>query len=191
MQNRLLTQAEDIIRQGGVVAVAFEHLFGLAADAANAKAVERVFEIKKRDQGSPVAVIIPSVYDMDRFVSSVPGEAWSLIDAWWPGPLTIVLRARQGLNERIAGESGMIGMRVPGSCDAARLCTDSGFALTATSANVSGSDAPVSTEDLMQSGIAEKVDLVIPADALDGQPSTVVEVTEKGVRLIRKGAIIV
>jgi len=191
MQNRLLTEAEDIIRQGGVVAVAFEHLFGLAADALNAQAVKRVFEIKKRDARSPVAVIIPSVHDMDRFVSSVPGEAWSLIDAWWPGPLTIVLKAKHGLPAGIVGASGMIGLRVPGSCDAARLCTDSGFALTATSANVSGSDAPVSTEDLTQSGIADKVDLVIPSDALDGQPSTVVEVTEKGVRLIRQGAIAV
>ena len=176
-----------ILREGGVVACATETLIGLLADARNEAAVERVVEIKRRGAQSAIAVLIPGVRTVPTVARDFPAAAEQLADAHWPGPLTILLHARDDIPAALVHE-GKIGVRVPGESPALELCRAFGGPLTATSANRSG-DPPARTADEARAALGADVDAVVPADAPGGAPSTLVDATVDPPRVIRKGAI--
>ena len=182
----LLSRAATIIRQGGVVAVSFEHQFGLAADAMNPQAVDRVLRIKGRS--GPLPIILPSMKDLDEIAELSP-DARLLVERFWPGPLTLIVPAKTVFPSGILSEEGRIGVRLPGPCPAFDLCREVNVPVTATSANRKGEEPPVSSEALARSGLAFLVDAVIPGQAEPGLPSTVVEAANGTVRVIREGAV--
>ncbi len=182
----LLRRAIRIIRQGGVVAVAFEHQLGLAVDARNPEAVDRVLALK--DRSRPLPVIAPSMEELEDIVELSP-EVRLLAERFWPGPLTLILPVKTAFPSGVLAEDGRIGVRLPGPCPARELCREAGTPLTATSANAKGEEPPTSSEDLERSGMAAKVDLVIPGRVEPGLPSTVAEVKDGKVRILRQGAV--
>lgn len=181
-----LDAAATVLASGGVVVCATETLLGLLADATQPRAVERVVEIKGRDQGRPIAVLLPSAASVDLVATSWSDQAQQLAQEAWPGPLTMVAKARSDLAAPLVQE-GKVGMRVPGTSPAARLATLYGKPLTATSANLTGNPAPADPADL-DAAIAQGADAVLDAPAPGGAPSTVVDVTAWPFRVIRPGA---
>jgi L-threonylcarbamoyladenylate synthase len=186
-----LSLALSALSRGAVVAVATETLFGLLADPQHPGALDALFALKGRQAEKGVALLVPGKDSWRELVDDVPPLAESLADHFWPGPLTIVLPARPGLDPRLTVD-GTVGARWPGPSDAARLVAAFGGALTATSANRSGAPACATSEDVraaFPAALAEGALELVPGTAPGGEPSTLVVVTGRQVRVVRSGRI--
>jgi L-threonylcarbamoyladenylate synthase len=183
-----LERAVRAIAAGGVVAIATESFFGLCADVLDAGAVDSVFALKGRAPSEPVPVLIRGDEDLERLVVEVPTPARALMERYWPGPLTIVLRARPEVPALACGSTGTIGVRVPGACPAAMLLRRCGRPLTATSANRSG-EVPRTADADVRADFGDALDVIVPGTAPGGAPSTVVDATVEPFRIVRRGAV--
>lgn len=186
-----LDAAVAALREGRVVAAATETFFGLLADATRVDAIDRVFSLKGRDAGKGSALLAPSVEVWRGLVAEIPIAAERLARAFWPGPLTIALPARPGLDPRLVVD-GAVGVRVPGPSVAARIVQAFGGAVTATSANRSGSPPAMRDEDVrgaLPDAIARGELELVSGTAPGGLASTIVVVTKGDVRIVREGAV--
>ena len=181
-----LKEAARTVLAGGVVALPFERLFGLAARATDADAVARSAVIKGRGVGQPIAVIIPDAGGVLEVAAKFPPLAAALAERHWPGPLTLLVPARSDLPAALVGPNGLVGVRVPGPSPALELVRRVGFALTATSANLSGARNALSDLDLHD---LEGVDLLVPG-VVPGPPgSTVVDASGATPIVVRQGIL--
>ena len=184
-----LYEAVTVLRRGGVIAYPTETFYGLAADPFNAKAVERVFALKRRPADKPLSLIVKDMAMLKRVVGDVPPVAVGLIRRYWPGPLTIVFEAAKDLPPVITAGTCKIAVRISSSPVAMRLVTELGSPVTATSANPSGS-LPAATGRQVIDYFNGTIDIVIDAGELPGRlGSTVVDVTGNLVTLVREGEI--
>ncbi|MFH1114347.1 MAG: L-threonylcarbamoyladenylate synthase [Pseudomonadota bacterium] len=190
MANReLCDEAAAIVRSGGVVIVLTETFYALAADPFRDDAVARIFSIKDRPRDKPLPLIAAS-RDLVRQMAPAPGPvAHALMNRFWPGSLTILLRPAGPVSKLLTGPSGKIGVRVPPPCAARSVAELSGGWLTATSANLSGDPNP-DTIARIAPLVLRAVDMVMDCgSAPGGNPSTVVEPLDNGIRIIRPGGI--
>jgi L-threonylcarbamoyladenylate synthase len=176
-----------ILERGGVVACPTETWLGLLADARNERAVERVAELKGRPADMPIAVLVPDIEAIAEIAMPPSIEATALIRRHWPGPLTILLRAKPGLSPRLS-KDGKIGVRAPGPSPAAELTRAFGHALTATSANRTG-EPPLRSIDELTPALAGALDAKVPGISPGGAPSTIVDSTTTPMTLVRPGAV--
>ncbi|MBW2108910.1 MAG: threonylcarbamoyl-AMP synthase [Deltaproteobacteria bacterium] len=184
-----IERAASCIRDGGLVVFPTHAFYGLAAKALDPHAVEAVFRAKQRDPAKPVLILISTLSEMTELARSVPDKAVTLIRAFWPGGVTLVFDGVAGLPVGVTGPSGKIGIRIPGHPVAAALVRAVGQPVTGTSANLSGHDPAARTEAL-EAAMLEHVDVVLNAGTLaGGKGSTVVDVTEGGVKILRPGRI--
>jgi len=187
---RELDVAVRVVKQRGIVALPFERLFGLAADAWDAEAVARVAAIKGRPADAhglqPISVVVPDLDAVTRLTKSFGPLARRLADRYWPGPLTILLEAAPGLPAPLLGPRGLIGLRIPGPSPAAELVRRTGLVLTATSANLSGGADARSHEDITD---LIGPDLVVKGHVPGPPGSTVVDASTTRPIVIRSGVI--
>lgn len=176
-----------ILKRGGVIACPTETLFGLLADALDSRAVARVAAIKRRRVDDPIAVLIPSINSASALVTEFPQSGRDLAERHWPGPLTLVMRAREGLPHELT-LNGRIGLRVPGPSPALELVQAFAGPLTATSANITSHPAAWSDRQVIET-LGPELDAVVPGKSPGGAPSTVVEVSRDRIRIIRQGVI--
>jgi len=176
-----------VLGQGGVVACPTETWLGLLADALDEKAVERVAELKGRPADMPIALLLPDVQAVADVAHAPSAAARALMEAHWPGPLTILLMAKPGLSPRITRD-GKLGVRVPGPSPAADLAQAFGRPLTATSANRTGEPSLRSVEELPVA-LARGLDGVVPGISPGGAHSTLIDATSSPMRILRAGAI--
>lgn len=163
-------------------------LYGLAADARSVAAVGRVFAVKRRPAGNPLLVLLAGLGDMEALVQAVPRYAEPLLGLW-PGGVTLVFHAADAVPVALTGGTGKIGVRLPAHPVARALVERFGGPITATSANRSGDPAAARVADLAFE-MVERVDLILDAGTLaGGAGSTVVDVTEWPVRVLRQGAV--
>ncbi len=176
------------LRAGELVVYPTETFYGIGADAFSASALARLFRVKEREPGRPVGLIAADAAMAFSVAREVPIDARRLADAFWPGPLTIVVPAREDIAPELAGPDG-IGVRVSPNPVARALSAGLGRPITATSANLSG-EAPASTLDEARAGLGEKVKVYLEGGKLTASaPSTVIAVGGSGWRMIRVGAI--
>jgi L-threonylcarbamoyladenylate synthase len=172
---------------GGVLSVATESFYALAAPAFSSIAVDRVAEIKGRSSEKPLLALIGERSQLDTLVSSVPSWAVFLLDHFWPGPLTCIFQARSDLPEPLTGGGKTIGVRCPGDRQLLSILNATG-PLTGTSANRTGS-APLSTAEGVQKEFGEKIDLILDSGpAPGGLPSTILSLVETP-HILREGPI--
>jgi L-threonylcarbamoyladenylate synthase len=176
----------EVLSRGGVIACPTETLQGLLADATSQAAVERVVAIKRRGP-EPIALLLPSVEALPQVAAATPLWVLELARKHWPGPLTLVLRARDGLPAALVRQ-GTVGVRVPGESPALALVRAFGRPLTATSANPSGLPAARTSAEV-RAYFSDALDAIVPADAPGGAPSTVLDVTGETPRVVRAGAV--
>jgi L-threonylcarbamoyladenylate synthase len=185
-----LQRAAAVIRGGGVVALPYERLFGLAANALDGDAVARVATIKDRhDRLSgprPIAVVLPNREGIAAVSTRISPLAEQLADRHWPGPLTILVEARNTLPGPLVSEKGLIGMRLAGPCPAATLAAHLGVPLTATSANRAGAPEALSHRDIED---LEGVALLLEGTVSGPPGSTVVDATGSVPTVLRRGAV--
>ena len=183
----VITEAVRIITAGGVVALPTDTLYGLAADPWSATAVERLFQIKRRPASNPISLLISNREMLRAVVSEITPEAQRVMDAFWPGPLTLIFKGA-ALPDRLTAGTGTIAVRLPDSRFLVRLIEVVGGPITATSANRSGDADLHSAQDVL-SVLGDEVDLIIDGGLRAGLPSTLVDVTGPVPTLIRPGAI--
>jgi L-threonylcarbamoyladenylate synthase len=185
----LIEEAGAAIRAGKLVAFPTETVYGLAADAFNLAAVERVYEVKGRPAGKPLPVQVATVDGVYRLAIEVSDVARMLIDAFFPGPLTIILRASPAVPERITAGTGKIGIRMPDHQVALALIRAAGTPIVATSANSSGNPSPNSAEEVL-ADLDDKIDLVLDAGVSRLKTaSTVVDATGTPIKILRMGGV--
>ncbi|RKG52034.1 threonylcarbamoyl-AMP synthase [Corallococcus sp. AB011P] len=163
----LLDRAVELLRHGGVIALPTETVYGLAANAEDELAVRRVFAIKGRPANHPLIVHIPDEEYLPEWAREVPDEAKALARAFWPGPLTLVLRRTSKATDAVTGGQDTVALRVPGHSVAMEVLERLGGGVAAPSANRFGRVSPTTAEHV-QRDLGDDVDLV-----LDGGPSTV------------------
>jgi L-threonylcarbamoyladenylate synthase len=184
-----LKDAVAALRRGEVIVFPTETLYGLGADALNSRAVERVFQLKGRDRNNPIPVLVADRAMLHALVARIPDRAKKLMDCYWPGPLTLVLPARNNIPRPLLNTNGGIGVRISSHPIATQLVANLRRPLTATSANPSGKE-PARTVDEAKSYFSEMIEFFIDGGRLESRTgSTVVEVLESEVKIIREGEI--
>ncbi len=189
LSGALLAEIVGIIRGGGVVAIPTDTVYGLAADPFNPTAVERLFAIKRRAPSKPISLLISDRPMLETLVSDVSPEARRLMDALWPGPLTLIFKNIPTLSDRLTAGTGTIAVRLPRSVFLRRLIEGVGHPITATSANRSGDPDSLSAEEVLAT-LGGEVDRIVDGGlARSPLPSTLIDVTVTPPKLIREGVI--
>ena len=182
-------QACSILRNGGLVIAPTETFYGIIADAWSRKAVDRLVTLKEREFGNPIPLIAGDTIIVSKSVATVPPLFKALTDEFWPGPLTLVLKAAKGFPDGITAGTDSIGIRVPSQSPALDLAKFLRGPLTATSANFPGRPPARSIRQLDEE-LVRSVDLVIDGGWTRGvQPSTVLNLTTDPPELIRSGIL--
>lgn len=185
----VLKEAAGVLLKGGLVAFPTETFYGLGANALDSKAFERVYAIKGRPEGKPLLVIVDSVRMVETLVEEIPPTALALMTRYWPGPLTLVLKAVQGLPLHLTAGTGTIGVRWPGHPVAFGLVRAAGVPVTAPSANPSGEEPPTTAVQVYRA-FDGKIPLILDGGATKGGlPSTILDVTVTPPRVLRRGAL--
>jgi L-threonylcarbamoyladenylate synthase len=184
-----LKDAAEILLAGGLVAFPTETFYGLGANALDARAFGRVYAVKGRPEGKPLLVLVDSVRMVETLVEEISPTALTLMTRYWPGPLTLVLKAIRGLPAHLTAEVGTIGVRLPPHPVAFGLVRAAGVPITAPSANLSGEQPPTTATEVLRA-FEGKIDLVIDGGATKGGlPSTILDLTVAPPRIVRKGAL--
>jgi len=184
-----IDEAVAILKNGGVIGFPTETFYGLGADARNEVSIGRIFDVKGRDFNNPILVVIGNREDLDSFAQDIPAEAQTLMDRFWPGPLTIVLRARTSVSPGLTAGTGKIGIRLTSHPVARELACKLGGPLTATSANLSGAPECSSASEVL-SQLEGKIDGVIDGGRTPGgKGSTIVDATVSPAKVLREGVI--
>lgn len=177
------------MKQGAVVAYPTETFYGLGVDVLSPAAIKKLFEVKRRDWSNPVAVIVSDLSMLEKIVEEVPEQGRALMKIFWPGPLTILFKTNHAISKDLTTNTGKIGIRISSHPIAQALCEALGAPLTTTSANLSGLP-PSSCVRHLKNYFADRLDIIIDGGELDpSRGSTVVDVTEDKVVLIREGVV--
>ena len=176
----VIEEAVSILNRDGIVIYPTDTIYGLGGDAFSEEAILKVFEAKKRPLSNPISIAV-SDSDMIHGVARVDEYASLFIDRFLPGPVTVVLPARNCVPGILTGGTGMIGIRLPAHPLALELISRFDSPITATSANITGAKDPVTPEECRVPH-----DFLIDAGKLPGTPSTVVDLSSR--TIIRKGA---
>ncbi|MCK9419199.1 MAG: L-threonylcarbamoyladenylate synthase [Nitrospirae bacterium] len=183
------TRCRDVIRAGGVIVYPTDTLYGLGADPKNPAAVKKLFTIKRRQADQPILLLIRDANEVRDWAAAITPGAGELMRKFWPGPLTLVFKARSEVPAELTGGTGTIGLRVPGNALTRQLLASLGTALTGTSANISSRQSPRTAREAAEA-IGGMADLVLDGGRTEGgNPSTVVDVSDDEPRMIREGAI--
>jgi L-threonylcarbamoyladenylate synthase len=188
-QRDAIEEAGKWIRNGGLVALPTDTLYGLAADPFSVAAIARVFAVKGRAAERALPLIAADAAQVTAHLGRLPAAGQRLAERFWPGPLTILMPATRLLAREVSADTGTVGVRVPANPVARAICAACGHPVTATSANVSGEPAPA-TADAVERALGERIELLIDTGpAPGGAPSTIVDVTGGEPRLVRAGAV--
>ena len=184
-----IQQASQLILQGGVVAFPTETFYGLGADAGDVLALQKVFQIKGREENKPLLLLVADRAGVQGLVKKISPVADALIERFWPGPLTLVFEAAVYLSPILTAKTGKVGLRVSSHPVAQALVQAVGRAVTGTSANLSGQPSP-SLAAQVSRALGKKVDAILDGGKTAGGPgSTVLDVSAAWPKIIRRGAI--
>ena len=181
--------AVQALKRGDVIVFPAETLYGLGADALNDAAVEKVFHLKGRNPHNPIPVLVADHEMLHTLVAKVPTVARKLMERYWPGPLTLVLPGQKNIPKPLCNREGGVGVRISSQPIATLLVNGLGRPLTATSANPSGKE-PARTLQVAKNYFVHRVDVFVDGGTLTSKSgSTVVEVMEDSIKIIREGEI--
>ena len=186
-------QAAHILRSGGLVALPTETVYGLGANALDPDAVARIFEAKQRPSWDPIIVHIagPTAHNpmLQKLVVDVPEHAQRLIEAFWPGPMTLLLARTPAVPDIVTAGRALVGVRMPAHSVAFEVIRRAGVPIAAPSANVFGHISPTTAAHVLED-LDGKIDAIIDAGPTrHGVESTVLDPTQNPMMIYRPGAI--
>jgi L-threonylcarbamoyladenylate synthase len=184
-----IAKAVEFLQRGEVIAYPTETIYGLGADVLNKKAIKKIYDLKARDYGLPISILVADLTMLREYVQEVPEQAIALMRRFWPGALTILFPANNKIPKGLVTNTGRVGIRISSHPIAAALVKMFGKPITTTSANLSGFPPSLSVKHI-QKYFGEKIPCMI--DGGECEPtrgSTVVDVGEETMRIVRAGAI--
>lgn len=182
-----LAVAIDALMEGQIVAIPTDTVYGLAVDPFAPGATDRIFEAKRRPRDVVLPVLVADVEQARELTTDLPARAALLIERFWPGPLTLVLRRRPGLIFDLGQDTDTVGVRCPQHPVPLALCAKVG-PLATTSANVHGTPTLETAEEVART-FGERVPVVLDAGRCAGSPSTVVDCTGPELAVLRVGRV--
>lgn len=184
-----ILKAAAVLRAGGLIALPTETVYGLGADAMNAHAVARVFALKGRPATHPLIVHIANAQSMEQWATGIPETAWQLAEAFWPGPLTLILKRKAHVLDAVTGGQDSVGLRVPAHPTALALLTEFGGGIAAPSANRYGRVSATTAEHVREE-FGAAVDYILEGGPCQvGIESTIVSCLGDEPVLLRPGVI--
>ena len=178
-----------VLLEDGVMAYPTETFYGLGAVCFSGKAVRRIYRLKARDARKPLSLIVSSLDMIETLAVGPPPVFHRLAGEFWPGPLTLVLKASPSFPARLAGPGHTVGVRIPSVPWLRRLVHEVGLPITATSANTSGKGEISDPAEILRT-FNDKVDIIVDGGATPGgRASTIVDITGSTPRILREGAI--
>lgn len=184
-----IEEALAYLRRGGVILFPTDTVYGLGCRSDDRDAMRKIFALKRRAPERPLQLLLSDRGQVERWAARVSDIAQELMERFWPGGLTVLLPAAEGLPIELTGGAGRVGLRVPDLPDLQALIALAGGALAATSANFSGQNSPWSVEEI-PAEIRAGVDYTLDAGRLEAVPaSTVVDCSQGQPRQLRRGAI--
>jgi len=184
----LIEDSVDCLLEGGIVALPTDTVYGIAADATNPVAVERLFKIKNREREKALVILIDSSKQLAGIAKNLTVEVRRLTEAFWPGPLTIIFEKRRGNFDHL-GSMDSIGIRMPDHSIPLAMMQALARPLACTSANISGHPDPYSADDVEQS-FGNSLNAILDSGQLEQTPpSTVIDVTSEKYRVLRNGRV--
>jgi L-threonylcarbamoyladenylate synthase len=184
-----ILKIKEILDVGGVIAYPTDTFYALGANLHNDEAVQTIYRIKKRPTSKPFIVLAHSVESLNSLVSDFTSDAEKLMEAFWPGPLTILFNVLPHLPASVSAYTGKIGVRVPGNPFTLKLLEGLNCHLTGTSANISGekeSSSALEVDTQLGSNISA---IIQGGDSPGDKPSTIIDLTTTPWKIIREGAI--
>lgn len=187
---RLIPKVSAVIKNGGVILYPTESLYGIGGDAYNASVIERIKKIKKREKVKPFLVLAKNFnMVMEQLVNGVSEGALVLMKSFWPGPLTLIFKAKENLPEWMVSPNKTIAVRIEGHQFVQALFQYIDVPLVSTSANISGEPSVWRIEDVKKE-IIDTVDFVVTTRFNpSGTPSTILDVSTDVIRVVREGLI--
>jgi len=188
-EHHLIEKVAEVLNAGGIIGYPTETIYGIGCSAFDAKAVERIYQLKGRDRQKAMILVAGDIVQVSELVKSIPSSAEKLIENFWPGPLTIIFETSSRLNEFAFGKSKTVAVRIPACTICLELIRETGFPLVSTSANISGREAGTTAEQVAEA-FGDQLDIIIDGGATpESVPSTLVDITRTPARIVRKGAI--
>ena len=181
--------AGEFIKNGGLVAIPTETVYGLGADGLNPEAVAKIFKAKGRPQDNPLILHITGPEQIPLYCHHVPAAAYALAEAFWPGPLTMVLPARDTVPKCTTAGLSTVGIRCPDSAVTRAIIAKAGVPIAAPSANISGKPSTTTAEHVLHDHDGRIEAVVDGGPCRVGVESTIVDLTEDRPRLLRPGGI--
>ncbi len=181
--------AAELIREGELVAIPTETVYGLGADGLNVQAVAKIFQAKGRPQDNPLILHIWDGSQMEQFCHSIPQAAYDLAEKFWPGPLTIVLPARDVVPKETTGGLSTVAVRCPDNAVTREIIRLAGVPIAAPSANISGKPSTTTAQHVLHDHDGKIAAVVDGGACRVGVESTIVDLTEERPRLLRPGGI--
>jgi L-threonylcarbamoyladenylate synthase len=178
-----------VLQKEGIVAYPTDTFYGLGASCFSEKAIQRIYHLKKRETSKPISIIISDINMVRDIAKDIPSLFWKIAGKFWPGPLTLVLKASSTLPASLLGPRDSIGIRQPALSWIKELLDETAFPITATSANISGEKEIVNPE-IVRDSFFGLVDLIVDGGETRGAlPSTVIDLTSAKPAILREGAV--
>ena len=187
----LVRYAADQIRAGEVLGMPTDTFYGLAADPFNLRAVDRVYDIKSRSRHKPLSLLIESIDQAEELAQPLPEEFYTLARKYWPGPLTIIVRASSRLPLKVTANTGNVALRVPNAKIPQAVVQAAQIPITATSANLSG-ESECTTAVAVRDQLEGRISIIVDGGTSPRDiASTIIDLTDEEARwkVLREGAI--
>ena len=181
--------AAELIKNGELVAIPTETVYGLGADGLNPRAVAKIFIAKGRPQDNPLILHIAEAKDMEKFCHDIPDAAYRLAESFWPGPLTMVLPARDIVPKCTTAGLSTVAVRCPDNAVTREIIRLAGVPIAAPSANISGKPSTTTAQHVLHDHDGNIAAIVDGGPCQVGVESTIVDLTEGKPRLLRPGGI--
>lgn len=184
-----ISACSEVLHRGGLLAVPTETVYGLAANGLDAAAVGEIYEVKGRPAVKPLSLMVPGPEAMDLYCLDVPDTARALAEQFWPGPLTIVLKAKDIIPPIVRAGGDTIGLRCPDHPLTLSVLRDSGLPLAAPSANPSGQPSPKTAQEVL-AYFDGRIDAILDGGPCGiGTESTIISLADSPYRILRQGAL--
>ena len=187
----LIRYAADQIRSGEVLGMPTDTFYGLAADPFNLRAVDRVYDIKSRSRHKPLSLLIEGIDQAEELARPLPEEFYRLARKFWPGPLTMIVRASSRLPLKVTANTGNVALRVPQAKIPLAVVQAAGIPITATSANLSG-EAECTSAEAVRDQLQNRIAIIVDGGTSPREiASTIIDLTDEETRwrIMREGAI--
>ncbi len=185
----IISKAVEYLKSGKVLVYPTETFYGLGVDVTNEKAIKRLYDLKRRDYGLPIAILVADKPMLEEYVERVADPVNNLIKAFWPGPLTILFPAGKKISKSLTTNTGKIGIRISSHPVATAIVRELGRPITTTSANLSGYPPSLNVKHVLKY-FKDKLDMCLDGGECDpSRGSTVIDVADETMAIVRDGAV--